>query len=179
MIETWKSAPVAEVADAYEISSLGRLRRVTGGKGTRAGYILKPKSTGQYLGWALTANGYRKVHYAHHLVALAFIGPRPPGAEINHRNLDKHDNRLENLEYVTRGENQLHAISHGVRLKVSLEDRAKIRSLYHAGGRPSVLARRYGIHRCTVYAIAVRKGHYAHLLPSDLDKSVNRIGAEP
>lgn len=42
----------------------------------------------------------------HSLVALAFLGPRPEGYDIDHRNTDKRDNRLSNLEYVTKSENK-------------------------------------------------------------------------
>jgi hypothetical protein len=48
---------------------------------------------------------WRRVH---RVVAKAFLGPIPKGKEVNHKNLDKHDNRVENLEYMTRSENQLH-----------------------------------------------------------------------
>jgi hypothetical protein len=48
---------------------------------------------------------WRRVH---RVVAKAFLGPIPKGKEVNHKNLDKHDNRVDNLEYMTRSENQLH-----------------------------------------------------------------------
>ena len=50
----------------------------------------------------------------HAIVALAFIGPCPDGHEVNHKNFVKHDNRAENLEYVTRSENLLHRSSAGI-----------------------------------------------------------------
>ena len=49
----------------------------------------------------------------HSLVALAFIGPRPEGMEVNHKDCDKQNNALNNLEYVTHGENQRHAAQMG------------------------------------------------------------------
>jgi len=39
---------------------------------------------------------------------LAFVGPRPDGAHINHINSNPADNRLENLEYCTPRENMDH-----------------------------------------------------------------------
>ncbi len=41
----------------------------------------------------------------HHLVAEAFIGPRPPGMVVCHNNGDPLDNRVENLRYDTQANN--------------------------------------------------------------------------
>jgi hypothetical protein len=46
----------------------------------------------------------------HRLVWEAFNGPIPGRLEINHKNLDRADNRLENLELVTHQQNVQHAI---------------------------------------------------------------------
>ena len=48
------------------------------------------------------------------LVLEAWIGPRPEGMVTNHKNGDKTDNRLENLEYVTQTENMKHACALGL-----------------------------------------------------------------
>jgi hypothetical protein len=48
---------------------------------------------------------WRRVH---RVVVEAFIGKIPKGKEINHKNLDKHCNSVDNLEIVTRSENALH-----------------------------------------------------------------------
>ena len=45
----------------------------------------------------------------HSLISGAFLGPPAVGLEINHVDGNKQNNRLENLEYVTRGENESHA----------------------------------------------------------------------
>lgn len=41
----------------------------------------------------------------HKLVMLTFVGPRPQGQQVDHKNHDKTDNRLVNLHYVTLAEN--------------------------------------------------------------------------
>jgi hypothetical protein len=43
------------------------------------------------------------------LVAAAFIGPCPPGYEVNHRDGHKDHNKPENLEYCTSSEHKQHA----------------------------------------------------------------------
>ena len=46
---------------------------------------------------------------AHRVIWVFFNGPIPAGLEINHKNGDKADNRLENLEAITHRENIIHA----------------------------------------------------------------------
>jgi len=48
------------------------------------------------------------------LVAAAFIGPRPPGKEVNHKDGIKTTNAPKNLEYVTHDENMKHAKTFGL-----------------------------------------------------------------
>jgi len=52
---------------------------------------------------------YAKVA-VHRAMWEAFVGPIPKGMEINHKNLDRADNRLDNFELLTHRENIQHAI---------------------------------------------------------------------
>lgn len=111
-MEEWKAIVGQE---CYEVSNLGRVRRVARGRGATPGRILRPiftgGSRGQYVKISLGRKGPRC--YVHRLVADAFCGPQPSVKhEVNHRNGDTRDNRAENLEWVTRGENNLHAYRH-------------------------------------------------------------------
>ena len=58
---------------------------------------------------------YKETHHEdiHFLVSHAFLGPRPDGYVIDHIDTDKQNNSISNLEYITRSENQLRAISNG------------------------------------------------------------------
>ena len=67
-----------------------------------------------YLRVCLVKNGKRKDHLLHRLVAEAFL-PNPDNLpQVDHINGDKRDNRLENLQWVTRSENIQRAIQNGL-----------------------------------------------------------------
>lgn len=51
--------------------------------------------------------------YIHRLVAEVWIGPIPEGMTVNHKDLDKFNNDVENLEIVTYSENIRHAYEAG------------------------------------------------------------------
>jgi len=61
----------------------------------------------------LNIGGKRLWRSNHKLVALAFIGERPKGLVINHKNGNRADSRPENLEYVTQSENTRHGFRAG------------------------------------------------------------------
>lgn len=56
----------------------------------------------------LTIKGVRKIYPVRKLVALTWLGERPLGLVINHKNGIRNDDNVENLEYVTQRENTLH-----------------------------------------------------------------------
>lgn len=99
--------PVVGWDELYEVSSDGAVRRI------KTGRILRPRATGSpgnpYYAVALWRRGHRKDRKVHHLVAEAFIGPRPHGHEINHIDLNKLRNVVVNLEWVTHRDNMRHA----------------------------------------------------------------------
>lgn len=105
-METWK----AVFDGAYEVSDFGNVRRATPGISTFSGRPLRPQySAGGYKQVTIAHKKTYKKFYIHHLVMMAFVGSRPEGFVINHKDLDKGNNSLSNLEYLTVNENNIHA----------------------------------------------------------------------
>jgi hypothetical protein len=138
---------------AYEVSSEGRVRRAAGGRGARAGRLLAPLPHPRGYLVVHLSNGSaraRRRPLIHSLVAAAFLGDRPPGLQVNHKNGDKRDPRAANLEYATPAENRRHARALGL---VSGHDDATIAAVRRevaAGSSQRDVARRYGLHPSTV-----------------------------
>jgi len=115
MEEVWKDINGSE--GIYQVSSLGRIRscdRIIVERPTQKtqrvkGKIIKtvPGTTG-YLIFSLH-NKYRQVSArVHRIVAMTFLPLLEGKNHVNHKNGIKTDNRVDNLEWVTRSENELH-----------------------------------------------------------------------
>jgi len=118
--EEWR--PVVGYERYYEVSSLGLVRRSCDGirRGIKAGYIMKPKPTGGNYPFVGLYHREKKTTHStlvHNIVTSAFLGPKPPGIQVNHLDGNKWNSRLDNLEYVTASENQCHANRIGLRVK--------------------------------------------------------------
>lgn len=101
--EVWKPVPGYE--GLYEASSLGRIRSLGNGRNVKGRILVQVFGNTEYLRVCLYKNKTKSMKSVHRLVYSAFYGPIPPGMEVNHINEDKTDNRLENLNLMTRTEN--------------------------------------------------------------------------
>ena len=115
MKEYWREIP----GEAYAASNHGRIRRSVGGQGARAGLILRP---------GLDSHGYLQVclqgrmHLVHKLVWRAFRGEIPKGLEVNHKDSNRQNNWLRNLEVGSRKWNMTHAAANGRMRKTLTEE---------------------------------------------------------
>lgn len=102
-VESWKKI---DGFDRYSVSSFGRVRNDKTGKHLKSfprGY------KNEYRGVDLYKDGRRCPNLVHRLVADAFLPPPGPGQdEVNHIDVDPTNNRVENLEWCTRAENEAH-----------------------------------------------------------------------
>jgi len=153
--EKWR--PVHGYEGWYEVSTLGRVRRVAPGAHTRAGKVLKPCDKGSgYMRVTLHSGsgGATRTIAIARLVTDAFLGSRPANMEVNHIDGDKGNNAVLNLEYVTRGDNIRHAFRTGLQnnqgerhpqAKVTEAGVLAIRARTIAGESRRVLAKEYGV----------------------------------
>lgn len=71
---------------------------------------LRPLKNGNgYLSVRLSLEGKKTKEYIHRLILMTFKGPFPAGKQTNHKDLNRANNKLSNLEFVTPSENMLHA----------------------------------------------------------------------
>ena len=126
MQEIWK--PIKGYEGLYEVSNLGRVKSLNRYH-HRHENILKNKITKDgYYETTLVKNGKSKFIRSHRLVALTFIDNPLNKTEVNHKDGNKLNNFVGNLEWVTSSENQLHAYRTGLQ-KVSggaLSNRKKV-----------------------------------------------------
>lgn len=111
--ELW--VPVTGYEQLYEVSSLGRIRSKDRPphklRGNLWGKILSPKKTWSgYLTVCLSDHPKpRRMFLVHRLVAIAFLPNKHQRKCINHKNFNRADNRLCNLEWASHLENSAHA----------------------------------------------------------------------
>lgn len=130
-----------------KVSSLGRLmvrnNRISVGS----------KSSNGYMMIKVKVDGKMKAYLVHRMVMIAFHGESK--LHVNHKNGLKHDNRLANLEYVTRLQNMRHSWEIGLRKRTPSEESSnasltnkqviEIRKLISKGIGGSEIARRFGV----------------------------------
>lgn len=98
----WVKHPIYNI----EASSAGNCRwtKIRKARSDRYGYLRLNVKHGEKI----------KTLFVHNIVAECFIGPKPCGLTVNHKNGVKTDNRAENLEYISATSNTTHAFRSGL-----------------------------------------------------------------
>lgn len=167
--EEWR--PVVGWEGWYEVSNLGRVKRVAGGPGVKQPILSPWLAKVGYLVVTLSHGTIptRKKRYVHQLVAEAFIGPCPPGHEVNHKDTVKLNNPAGNLEYVTSAGNTHHACENGVFPRGETNGHSKLteaavqqmRSMYPALSYRKIAAL-FGV-ECSTARSAIRGDTWKHV----------------
>lgn len=167
----WKPVPGYE--SEYEASTDGQFRRIR----TRFGRLMdKPRilkfgDRRGYAGVTFCQEGKTKTFNAHRVTWETFNGPIPEGMQINHKNGDKRDNRLSNLEIVTPSENTKHGFdvlgrapvknpnpgTRNGRAKLSEDDVREIFRLRAEGWTQQQLANEFGVNQTGISSMLTGK----------------------
>ena len=170
--ENWKAIPGFE--GYYEVSDLGRVKSLdrelvqrNGVKQCFKGQILKPgETTHGRLTVSLRKKEKKKTYKVHILVALSFLGERPEGYHVCHLDGNVKNNKLSNLRYDTKSENEIDRYRQGKKAgsaKLSIKQVLEIRRLYATGDCTyKELSDIYGVSKSNIGFI-VRREYFSWL----------------
>lgn len=139
MKEIWK--PVKDFEEYFLISNYGRLKRIrvehySFNKKSKIiktiDRIVKPTEDKGYQKISLSVNGKRTIKYIHRLVAEAFI-PNPNNyREVNHKDSNPLNNKVDNLEWCDRQYNIDYMVRHQEQIKEDNERRLEtLETIYY------------------------------------------------
>ena len=153
MDEIWKEVP--EFYGIYAVSNFGNIRNLK---------YQKPKKQSTHKGTGykyvcLCRNGVCKTFYIHRLVAELFLG-HEADLEVNHKDGNKANNHISNLEWVTHHENVLHSHRTGLgakgsRVGTSKLNEQQVSEILELKGKitQSSIAKKYNVSTFTVWGI--------------------------
>lgn len=170
MEEIWKDIEGSN--GKYQVSNTGHVRSFTKWKN---GELLKPRKEKKgYLCVEVNGGKYCRIH---RLVAQAFI-PNPENKpQVNHKDLDKENNHVDNLEWSTQPENMAHAVENGVykvnhkmqngetnsMAKLTIEEVLRFRELFSQGFRVGEIANMYPQHGRSNIGSIIRRKSWIHI----------------
>jgi len=166
--EIFKDIP--EYEGLYQISNLGRVKSLEKfRRSAKNSYrihpekILKQRICNTYFQVALSKNTKKKYYYIHTLLLETFIKKRPKNYFCRHLDGNPLNNNLNNLKWGTRSENAQDSIKHNTfargekhcKAKLTEKDIIEIRKLLKIIPASNI-AKRYKVHRSTIYKIKYR-----------------------
>jgi hypothetical protein len=175
--ELWKD--VVGYEGLYQCSNIGRVRSLdkvihTNNQHGSCSKWKKGKQLKQYdnqHGYLVAHlhNGKPKTIAVHRIIALAFIPNTDNKSEVNHIDGDKTNNKISNLEWNTRSENQKHAFATGLNKpndkageknamsKLTKSQVHRIRTLAEIGYKRSIIADLFNVCWQSIDSIVTRK----------------------
>ena len=155
MEEEWRN--VEGYYGEYLVSNLGRVKSMKLG---RERVMVSSHTTG-YAQLSLCSEGERRYVYVHDLVCYAFFGSKPDRFTVNHKDGNKTNNSVNNLEYVTYSCNNAHAYNSGFKssgekhyLAILTEDDVRsIRDRLSNKDKSVDIAEKYGVSSATISLI--------------------------
>jgi hypothetical protein len=151
IVEVWKDVVGSE--GKYQVSSFGQVRSLDRMRASRGGSLapLKGRIMKQKIGKTL----YPSVHlrggdvehpHVHRLVAIAFMGNPDSKPTVNHKDGNKQNNNVSNLEWSTQSEQMLHAVENEL-----VELRGKPKFSLHL---KQEIKDYYDVHGCSILALS-------------------------
>ena len=157
----WKAIP--SHAETHEVSSDGRVR-------TRRKELVQRLNNCGYPVVRLFCNGREREYTVHSLVASAFVGPRPDGMEVRHKDGVRTNNNASNLCYGTKKQNEADKVLHGTsnrgercataRLTASIIEELRERKRFY--GCIARWARELGVNAATI-SLALSGKTWSHV----------------
>lgn len=139
--EVWK--PISDFP-YYDVSNLGRIRS----RMRKNGYLKQSQTNRKYLKVTLsTGRGTQKTKSVHQLVAEAFLVTSSNSSDVNHKDGNKSNNHVENLEWMSHSANRNHAIqtglckeSQGSKRRLSRDEAQRVWQLHSQGKKQREIA---------------------------------------
>jgi hypothetical protein len=169
-MEVWKD--IAGYEGLYQVSNMGRVKTMARLHREDRPYVKKervmkpPVNSVGYPQVALYKNKKGVIHSVHKLVATAFIERLPEHQVVNHKDGNKQNNLVSNLEWCTYSHNHRHAIRTGLIVlpmgedhyasKVTNAQRDAIYRIYKAGMSQKEIGNWYGISQPSVSDIIIK-----------------------
>ncbi len=165
--------PLKGYEDTHLITTDGRvfrktrLPRLVSGRILRGNWLKPCNNARGYLHYAISVNGRALTQTVHRLVAKTFL-PNPDNLpEVNHKNGNKKDNRVGNLEWCTSSHNSKHSFANGLQVpkrgeqthshKLTRSDTERIKQALEGGSKQAELAETFGVNQSVISRIKNNK----------------------
>lgn len=149
------------ISDNYFVTPVGDVYSALGRRLMKLSPGIK-KSGYRFVG---ISNGTKRAtyHHVHRLVALAFIENKNNFSEVNHKDGNKSNNCVSNLEWISRSANAQHALDTGLNKQKGLSHRGsklneeQVRAIRNAKSSYRDIGRSFGVCVQTVCNIKALK----------------------